>query len=345
MRRFLARKVVGLRKSCTRRVVQKKTIVEPSEHEYVTYLVVQLRYKSGSQVYVRMERSQLKSNVVGVNRDVAKYMGQITPESFLEIFDVQVKPPLLAYSEEAQYWIQKESEYRQKKRRITNVKVFEAAARKLQGAARYYLFRRYLQICRKSRQHAQPNHEVIMKRAQIVGQNEHRRAYLVQFHLYSQPDFQSIMIQVKSLEHLYALEKVLSYQQKLFYYVDLSELLSIADKMIELVRIVKGRNQTLKVEVNSLEEVQSILLSDQKQKINIHKKDQTLKSRILLNTREYRHTFFHKNPSLVHLGANDPIPIANQKNQNIFKKLQDTVRFYHRKKVKRIIKAKKVRRK
>ena len=139
-----------------------------------------------------------------------------------------------------------------------------------------------------------------MKRAAIQeDQNHNKSAYLQNFTLYTdkiqkvsaqgklhQSFQQSIKITAKTLEHLYSLDHVSPFIQKLFYIVEHSELITIAAYMIENCRVIRGKQNVLKVDCIPLEQVQGILINRQREQGGVEikvKKDETLNPRRRLN--------------------------------------------------------------
>jgi hypothetical protein len=52
---------------------------------------------------------------------------------------------------------------------------------------------------------------------------------------------QSIQLNTKALEHLYSVDRIQPFIQKLFYSVELSEMITIANTMVEMSRIIRGK--------------------------------------------------------------------------------------------------------
>lgn len=155
------------------------------------------------------------------------------------------------------------------------------------------------------------------------------------------------MITSKTLEHMYAFDKVQPYFQRLFYAVERSKLLTIAQRMVDKSKIVKSKKEGFRVETKSLDEVQGEL-SNEHSNVGDEQamRDITLDARILLNLR-FRDQFIQQvneapddQPEFVMFMQGD-----QTKQTNYVKILQKRQKFHSKRQALRISMAKHVTRK
>jgi hypothetical protein len=80
--------------------------------------------------------------------------------------------------------------------------------------------------------------------------------------------------------------------------VDPTEILGIAYKMLEIAKVEKGKANMLRLDVKNLEEVQGMIINQQKRTFDggqPSKKDETLEARRIFNSNTQRTKWLFKN--------------------------------------------------
>lgn len=104
------------------------------------------------------------------------------------------------------------------------------------------------------------------------------------------------MIVTKTLEHLYSRESIKTFTQKLFYYIEPSEMTGIAQKMLDIALVEKCINNSLKLNVKYLEEVQGMMINEQRTNQGEQsKKDDLLEAKRIFNVNIQRKKFLFLN--------------------------------------------------
>lgn len=270
------------------RKIYKRVMMVTPEKDFITvYRAVDQR-NGRKVIFVRCERQKRKTNDIDIEPVVFQHMGQGKQDTFFEIFNLDLKQLILEFSDEAQYWISKQKEDLKRAKQKITMKVLNRMASRIQRAIRNYLFKRLAQVYLENKKRnpikrSETEKIVVLKRAMIYTESGSLRAYLTTFHLTIERHLnsrmspnqtmvqefqekyveqQSIMIKSKALEHLYSQDKVSPFVQKLFYIVDISELITIANRMVDMSRIIKGKRNQQKVDVKPLEEIQAMLLNE-----------------------------------------------------------------------------------
>ena len=273
-------------------------------------------------------------------------------DTFFDIFTLDMQLGTLDYGDEAKYWVAKDREDRLRNKLKITPQVIYQSATKIQRYAQRYLAQRkaliYMENVRRRQMSRNPGltRAIILKRAAI--QVDIKRAYLQTFTLLTELNDKkkvqmSIQIHVKTLEHLYSLEFVQAYIQKLFYVVESSELMSIAAYMVENCKVIKGKQNILKVDSQPLEKVQGILINMQRERGGVEikdKKDETIDFRVRLNQGQFRRQRFENISALEYTTGPAPEHIFNSevyqyrqkaKEQYCIKVLQQFVKLVKRK--------------
>lgn len=293
-------------------------------HEFIRVSLMQDRKTLRRFVCCRVESKKKRTNQKEISAAVTRQLGLPTPDNFFEIYSIHEEGGkcVLDFSDEGLYWINKEREDQKGKKRVT-LKVFNAMATRIQNAIRRYLFLEYVRLrLHNQKKQAAPTdsnvHRVsLVKKVSIQGE---KRAYYLNFFLINEkhqvedlnclsflkPDKsteyemkQSIEITTKPLEHSYSRDIIQSFKQQLFYYIDQNEMIGIAYKMLEIAKVVKGKQTMYKLEVKNLEEVQGIIINEQNKHSGIvSQKDETLEARKIFNVQTLRKKYFSKNDNI-----------------------------------------------
>ncbi|CAD8155187.1 unnamed protein product [Paramecium pentaurelia] len=254
-------------------------------------------------LYIINQETQKKSNDLEIKQIVFQNMGEISRENLFEILKIDLDGPSIEYSDEANYWIQKQEDYQKRGGKETYSKINKDDSIVLiQRAVLHYLLKRRCTIKKinktKFNNSDQKNieREILVRRAIIYGSDMNQRACLTTLYLeiertdpttslMGQSEYQSVLITSKNLEHVYAFDKCVPFYQKLFYPLSRTEIITVAQRMVEVSRIVKNKKGEPKVECKSVDQVHGEILSKQGEEDDVNqKKENTLDARLKIGS-------------------------------------------------------------
>lgn len=128
----------------------------------------------------------------------------------------------------------------------------------------------------------------------IYGDGTAAKASLTTFYLFTEKvdpnksimgesEYQSVMLTSKSMEHIYAFDKVAPFFQRLFYVLQEGNLRTIAQKMVDYSKILKSKKEGFKVWTKNLDEVQGEIMNEGREVQKGLERDITLVARTKLN--------------------------------------------------------------
>ncbi|CAD8148948.1 unnamed protein product [Paramecium octaurelia] len=254
-------------------------------------------------LYIINQETQKKSNDLEIKQIVFLNMGEITRENIFEILKVDLDGPSIEYSDEANYWVQKQEDYQKRGGKETYSKISKDDSIVLiQRAVLRYLLKRRCSIKKINKAKFNTSdqkdieREILVRRAIIYGSDMNQRACLTTLYLeiertdpntslMGQSEYQSVLITSKNLEHVYAFDKCVPFYQKLFYPLSRTEIITVAQRMVEVSRIVKNKKGEPKVECKSVDQVHGEILSKQGEEDDINqKKENTLDARLKIGS-------------------------------------------------------------
>ncbi|CAD8114814.1 unnamed protein product [Paramecium primaurelia] len=257
-----------------------------------------LSFKSGyTQVFINdkdeifakviYDRKWQITNKLKISQLITKQLGFPSRENFFDIYQIQVNT--IIYTEEGQYWINKELEANQKKKQFSFSQI-ESCVRVIQRSIRQHLCQKDYIIKKNTRQFQFYKNEVkctsLVKKVVVSGESP-ARAFFMNFSLIVDQvtNEQSISIDVRSLEHKFPSDYIHPYKQPLYSEMSIGELTMIGQRMMTIGKVMQIKG-SLRFDVRNLMEVQGMLLNEQDydQKQSTEKKDDTLQARKLWNS-------------------------------------------------------------
>ncbi|CAD8113699.1 unnamed protein product [Paramecium sonneborni] len=277
-------------------------LIRTSRNQYLQIVKTKNIHNQKEYIYILNHESQKKSNDLEIHQIVFKRMGNISSENLFEIFKIDIESPFIEYTDEAKYWIQREEEYSRREMILgESVKKANICIIQIQRAALRYLFVRRLQINKMIKKkfinstNKDIDRKMLVRRVIIYGQGVDEKACLTTFYLdiekaepkqslIGQSEYFSITITSKNLEHVYSIDTVLPYHQRLFQTFEISDIITIAQKMIEVSSIIKNKKGQYKVDCKSLEQISSEVLSQQNQESQDEQnfRENTLQARLIV---------------------------------------------------------------
>ncbi|CAD8194128.1 unnamed protein product [Paramecium pentaurelia] len=276
-------------------------LIKTIRNQYLQIVKTKNVHNKKQYVYIINHETQKKSNDIEIQQIVFKQMGNISSENIFEIFNIDLVTPYIEYSDEALYWIKREEEYSQRGARVwEQITKSQICVIIIQRAIMRYLFKRRCQIRNIIERKYTNNSSKVVERSMLtrrvmiyIGE----KACLTTFYLdiektdpksslIGNSEYQSITITSKHLEHAFSIDKILPYYQRLFQPLEISELISIAQKMIEFSQIIKNKKGFDIVECKSVEQTygQFISLSNSDYQDDKNYRENTLESRQIISS-------------------------------------------------------------
>ncbi|CAD8067442.1 unnamed protein product [Paramecium sonneborni] len=270
---------------------------------YIKIVKAQHMMNKKHYLYIINYETQKKSNDLEIKSIVFQNLGEINKDNIYEILKIDLDGPSIEYSDEANYWVQKQEDYQKRggKEEYTTKNKDESIVLIQRAVLRYLLKRRCLiKKINRSRfnvgEQKDVEREILVRRAIIYGQDMNSRACLTTLYLeiertdpttslMGQSEYQSVLITSKNLEHVYAFDKCVPFYQKLFYPLSRTEIITVAQRMVEVTRIIKNKKGEQKVECKSVDQVHGEILSLQGEEDDVNqKKETTLEARLKIGS-------------------------------------------------------------
>ncbi|CAK91950.1 unnamed protein product (macronuclear) [Paramecium tetraurelia] len=276
-------------------------LIRTNKNQYLQIVKSRNIHSKVNYLYIINHETQGKSNDLEIHQVVFKQMGDVCSENIFEILNVDLVTPYIEYTDEALYWINREKEYSQRSARlweqITKAKMCVII---IQRAVMRYLVRRRCQIRNAIEERLTKDPSKVIERMMLA-----RRAMIYigdkaclttcfldiektdpQSSLTGKSEYQSITITSKHLEHAFSIDTVLPYYQRLFQPLEISEITSVAQKMIEFSQIIKNKKGLDKVDCKSVEQTynQFISLQNPDQQDDDTYRENTIQARQIISS-------------------------------------------------------------